>query len=129
MVKNTVAGLALLAAVTGCGMGVAQAAIYDTGLGNNGSIDPHWSVVQIGGSFSANKGLTDAPHAYIATDNNSFPFGYWAAPSQVPTGSFQPRGRNRQPRSELPAAIIFIPRLFRSRNRQPSPANSSPTTT
>jgi len=80
MVKNSVAGLALLAAVTGCGIGAAQAAIYDTGLGNNGTIDPHWTVLQIGGSFSADKGLTNPPHAYIATDNNSFPFGYWAPP-------------------------------------------------
>jgi len=83
MVKNTVAGLALLAAITGCGIGSAQAAFYDTGTGGgaNLSIDPHWTVVQIGGSFSADKSSTDAPHAYIAEDLGSFPFnGYWKAP-------------------------------------------------
>lgn len=77
MFKNVIAGAAFLAlsALTPNG---AHAAIYSTGLGPDGSVDPHWTVLQVGGSFFDDKGLTKPPHAYVASNSNSFPFGYWA---------------------------------------------------
>jgi hypothetical protein len=79
MLKNLVAAAALTAMGL-ASVGGANAAIYDTGLAADGHIDPHWSVVQIGGSFSDNNGLTHTPFAYVASNTTAFPFGYWADP-------------------------------------------------
>jgi hypothetical protein len=57
----------------------AEAAILDTGVGPNGSVDTQWDVIQFSGSNGA---LLTPPNAYIAVPNPpQFPFnGAWAGP-------------------------------------------------
>ena len=85
MLKNLVFAATLSALAVTASAGVASAAIYDTGFNSNGlsingSVDAHWTVGQVGGSFRDNLGKLSPFRAYIATVQPSFPFNYWHGP-------------------------------------------------
>ncbi len=85
MLKRFFVGAVLFASIVGAG--AARASIYDTGLGANGSVDPHWAVAQVAGDLFTNLSKLQPFHAFVATDpygstspGNAFPFNYWSPP-------------------------------------------------